>query len=78
MTVGPNANDQSWQWLMQWAHECDRHVVLSLTDDYTQSAVETAYKRGRHSVYKELMRLDEEIRKDDVAFLDSTGAGYEA
>ena len=75
--MGPNVNDQSWQWLMQWVRECDGHVVLSLTDDYTQSAVETAYKRGRHSVYKELMRLDAEIRADEVAFVDSTGVGHE-
>ena len=76
--IGPNVNDQSWQWLMGWVRDLDARVVAQLADDYTLPALDTAYLRGRHAVYKELLRLDAEARADDVASLISTDDMHEA
>ena len=75
--MGPNVNDQSWQWLVQWVHEQDERVKDHVIGDNTQSPMDTAYYRGRHSVFVDLLRLDREMRDDEVAFLSSTGAGHE-
>ena len=75
--IGPNLNDQSWTWLMGWARELDEREKEQMADDRTMHALDTAYYRGRHSVYKELMRLDREMRADEVATLSSTAFGHE-
>ena len=77
MNIGPNVNDQSWQWLMQWVREIDGDTMMQLADDYQQPAVLTAYLRGRHSVYKELLRFDTEAREGDVANMLSTSGNHE-
>ena len=75
--MGPNVNDQSWQWLMQWVRELDERAKDHVIGDNTQAPMDTAYYRGRHSVFAELLRLDAEVRKDEVAFLDSTRIEHE-
>ena len=75
--MGPNVHDQSWQWLMEWVRDLDERAKEQVIGDNTMAPMDTAFMRGRHSVFVELLRLDAEVRKDEVAFLDSTGVGHE-